>query len=104
MSNQLPPPESPLAPKYWRMETGGQLAPAIERLIHRQDLSPTDIHFIRAYFKQWVDSPVWEQNPGADKRYLRFLRRLRKSAGAIKTENDIRTWMRWAVSFGLDPL
>jgi len=53
----------PLAPKFWRHEPSGVLAPAIERYLNNVLLTVRDVSLIRAYFEQWVNSPVWDQNP-----------------------------------------
>jgi hypothetical protein len=102
--SKLPDPGSPEAPKYWVYETGGKLAPAIERYLLEQPLSPEDVIMIRAYFKQWIDSPAWDQNPNADTRSREVLRALRSRVGELQTSDDFDAWVSDAVAQGLDPL
>ena len=50
-------------PGYWRNESSGVLAPAVKRYLAGESLTLREIGLLRAYFRQWVDSPVWDQNP-----------------------------------------
>ena len=100
----LPSPDSPLAPKYWMHETSGKLAPAITRLINNEGLSADDILLIRSYLRQWIDSPVWDQNPEMTVKSRRALDQLRSRAKEIKNRADIDRWTYLAVEEGMDPL
>jgi hypothetical protein len=61
----IPRPEDPDAPKYWMNETSGVLKPIMRRLLSSEmlPLNPLEIAHLREYFRQWVDSPAWDQNP-----------------------------------------
>lgn len=97
------PASDPRAPHYWQHETSGVLRPAIGRLLDGAELAATDIVIIRAYFRQWVDSPVWDENPHAGEDDRR-LANLRKAARDIASRADIRQWLRDALAMGIDPL
>ena len=94
-------PDHPRAPKYWRNETGGRLQPAIEAYIRGEPLSTVHIGLIRAYLRQWIDSPVWAQD---DTSSMGKLRVLRESVDRIVTEADLDGWLHSAVALGIDPL
>jgi hypothetical protein len=91
----LPSPDSPLAPKYWRYETGGQLVPAVEKYLRGEALSVREVRWIAAYLRQWIASPVW----GAD-----GIARLRTSVERIQSRSDITNWLDAALALGIDPL
>lgn len=101
---KLPAPGDPDAPKYWANETGGELGPAIERVLRRRPLTERDIEFVRAYLKQWIDSPVWDLNPNADATAAAALSRLRASVGYIQTAAAVECWVKFAADEGMDPL
>ena len=63
-----------------------------------------EIGLLRAYFRQWVDSPVWDQNPHQDAARAGELSALRASAVAIETQKDLEQWVARSVEFGMDPL
>jgi hypothetical protein len=92
-----------MAPGYWMNETSGQLRPSIERYLTGAELSWRDLALIRAYLWQWIDSPVWDQNPGGpgggDE-----LKNLRASAARLTDRASIDRWLAVATDFGLDPL
>lgn len=88
-------------PNYWRNETAGYLAPAIMRYLNNLPLSDHDISLIRVYFRQWVDSPVWDQNPHG---VIPQLAALRASAREIRDRAAIDVWLMAAVAAGMDPL
>ena len=101
----LIPPDHPDAPKYWRYETGGDLRPAIERYLeHPRKVTVRDVVLIRAYIRQWIDSPVWDANPHATAESRRVLAALRIRATGISNLADISAWFAAAASNGLDPL
>jgi hypothetical protein len=91
------------APGYWMDETGGQLAPAIERYL-AGELRNGDIPLIRAYLRQWIDSPAWDNNPHLTADGVRELADLRSSVETIATREDIDGWLKIAIDKGLDPL
>lgn len=96
----LLPPDHPQAPKYWEYETGGQLAPAIQRYLENQPEQLADVALIRAYLRQWIDSPVWDA-PADTKGTLAELRR---TVRLLKTRKHIRDWLNCALDIGIDPL
>ena len=101
----LPAPDHPTAPKYWKYEAGGELAPAMERLIRREPLTDRDIVLIRDYFRQWVRSPVWDRNPHAGVHgATAALARLRADVDNLQSYRDIEAWESLAVDWGIDPL
>lgn len=102
---RLPPRGHPDAPKYWMHEVSGKLAEAVYLyLTHPESLGPTAIGLLRAYFRQWIDSPAWDLNPARNEADISKLNALRISAPLIRSLGDVNAWMRLAVEQGLDPL
>lgn len=101
---KLPAPGSPEAPKYWANEIGGELVPAMERLIRSEPLTDLDITLIRAYLFQWIDARVWDHNPHLGAAGAVELSQLRTAVGKIRSVGDIREWVAVAVDWGMDPL
>lgn len=97
-------PTDPRAPKFWRYETGGKLVPAIERYLRHEPGEAEDVDLIRAYLRQWIDSPAWGMNWEADAQYRRALAELRASVRAIHTRKDVTVWLEAALEEGIDPL
>jgi len=101
----LPAPDDPRAPKYWVYEPDGELAAAIGRLIRVESLTDRDYQLIRAYFRQWIDSPVWDMNPNHDVAgEAAALATLRAGVDGLATASDIHDWLRLADQTGVDPL
>jgi hypothetical protein len=101
----LPAPGDPAAPKYWKHETGGVLAFAVETyLMHRDMLTMRDIAYLRAYCEQWVDSPAWDANPHLTAASMRALADLRLDARVIFSLAALDNWIARAVAAGMDPL
>jgi hypothetical protein len=99
----LIPPSHPDAPKYWMHETSGQLAAAIQRYLRsRRLMKVRDVAMMRAYFRQWINSPVWDQNPHESSRAN--LGELRRTVEEIVSVEGIDMWLRLAEHAGLDPL
>lgn len=92
------------APGYWRNETSGQLAPAVMRYVNGASLSADDISLIRAYLRQWIDSPVWDDNPHLVPGECERLSRLRELARVLINRESIEAWVTLATDFGIDPL
>jgi hypothetical protein len=92
------------APGYWMDETGGQLAPAVERYLTNDELRNGDIPLIKVYLRQWINSPAWDNNPHLDADGVRELSDLRSSVETIATREDIDAWLKIAIDKGLDPL
>lgn len=101
---QLPAPDSAAAPKYWTFETGGELVPAVMRLLNHEPLSERDIALIRAYCRQWIESPVWDMNPEADAADAATLAMLRQAVDGLTTAARIHCWCRMADAEGMNPL
>lgn len=102
--NPLPHPASTEAPKYWMHETGGELKPAIARYLRDEPLSDRDVQWIRAYLKQWIDSPAWDANSSMDKYGRIDLAGLRQAARFLRDRAEIAEWLRRADELGIDPL
>jgi len=100
----LPDPASPEAPKYWMYEQGGELVPAVERYLRQEELSIRDIILIRAYLRQWVDSPVWDMNPTLTAEGKTALNNLRGKVLASRTKHQIDECIWMATRMGMDPL
>ena len=98
-------PDDPRAPKYWMYETSGVLAPVVERYLRRpRSMTLEDIAVMRAYLRQWIDSPAWDQNPHAPIAARLALADLRRRAKAIASVNDIHEFLAAAGREGIDPL
>jgi hypothetical protein len=91
-------------PKYWPNETSGKLQGPMTRYIGNQSLSADDILCIRAYLRQWIDSPAWDLNPAADNESRLELATLRTTARQIKSRQEINEWIAIATKLGMDPL
>jgi hypothetical protein len=98
----LLPPDHPQAPKYWMHETGGQLGPAMERYLKGEPEKPDDVNLIRAYLRQWIDSPVWSD--GVDGETRTELDELRTKAREIRSRLEIDMWLENASQLAIDPL
>lgn len=93
----LLPPDHPDAPKYWMLEIGDQLRPAIMRYLENEPLEAGDVDIIRAYLRQWIDSPVWNaEGEEVDD--------LRRKVREIRTRSDVCDWIEDALDLGIDPL
>lgn len=100
----LPSPDSPLAPKYWMHETGGELAPAVGRYIRNESLSGHDVYLIAAYLRQWIGSPVWLMNPDITDEGRKSILDLRINSRLITTRKQIDEWIAKAADMRIDPL
>jgi len=99
----LPHPASPEAPKYWAYETGGELQPAMKRYLEGKTLTVRQISLLRAYLRQWINSPVWEQ--ATDREEYRFaLGALRHRTESIITAQDVDLCIEAMIELGMDPL
>ena len=91
-------------PGYWMDETAGWLIPAMRRFLEEGELSARDLELIRAYIQQWIDSPVWDQNPAQTLSGRAELKTLRHLAHALTDRRSIADWLGRAEDQGLDPL
>jgi len=83
-------------------EVGGKLVPAMKRYLEGTRAFPDDVNLIRAYLRQWIDSPVWDH--GNEAEMQRDLDELRRKARELRTISDITTWVEQALDLGIDPL
>lgn len=101
----MPSPGSPEAPKYWMHETGGELAVAVKQYLEDPHaMTIRHIVLMRAYIRQWIDSPAWDQNPHMTSEDRAVLQELRASATRLSSARDISRWLRDALREGHDPL
>jgi hypothetical protein len=98
----LIPPDHPDAPRYWMYETGGKLVPAMERYLKGELAEPDDVNLIRAYLRQWIDSPVWDG--GAEGETRTSLDHLRRTVRQIASRAAVDMWLESALDLAIDPL
>lgn len=99
------PADNPLVPPgYWMHETSGVLKPVIQKFLAADDLTGREIHILRLYFQQWIDSPVWDKNPHATESSRLALQKLRDDAKRIECVDDAMYWIHAAQHAGMDPL
>lgn len=83
-------------PRYWQHETGPELRPAVEAYLNGRMLTLRQVAIFRLYLKQWIEAEVWAEDAE--------LYELRRLADQIKSEDDVKSWLRRADHFGIDPL
>ncbi len=89
-------------PGYWMHETSGVLRPAIEAyLVTQGPLSPEHVAAIRAYLRQWIESPDWFAGNAAETRILAGLRFM---VDGLVDRNTIDIWLMQALALNIDPL
>ena len=98
----LLPPDHPQAPRYWRYEIGGELRPAMERYLLNEPARPGDVSLIRAYLRQWIDSPVWDG--GVDGETRNALDGLRTRVHDLHNRLQVDMWLELALELGINPL
>jgi hypothetical protein len=92
-------------PGYWMAETSGELAPAVHRYLEGSELSVRDVVLLRAYLRQWIDSPVWDGKPSlTDEQGREELATLRSRARLLTDRASMDDWLALADEFGVDPL
>ena len=91
-------------PGYWMDETSGILRPAVEAYFRHEALNEAQIAALRAYLRQWINSPVWDQNPHATETDRELLAELRHGVDRLLTREAIDLWLYEAVAIGIDPL
>jgi len=91
-------------PGYWMNETSGVLRPAVEAYLAGGPMTPEQIAAMRAYLRQWVNSPVWDANPHAGTEAKLSLADLRTDIDHLVTRAAISIWIGRADALGLDPL
>lgn len=92
------------APGYWMHETSGVLRPAVEAFLRREALTGEQIAALRAYLRQWIMAPAWDQNPHATETDREILADLRARIGSLVTRRRIDLWLYDALVVGIDPL
>lgn len=82
-------------PGYWMNETSGKLRPAVEAYLRGGEMTAEDIAAMRAYFRQWIISPLWvgQQLPV-----------LRAAIDGLTSREAIAAWLARAEEEGIDPL
>lgn len=91
-------------PGYWINETSGVLRPAVEAYLAGDPLSDVEIAALRAYFRQWITSSVWDANPYVDVDTTAWLAGLRAGIDGLTSRKAIEDWLDEAVAGGMDPL
>jgi hypothetical protein len=91
-------------PGYWMHETSGVLRPAVEAYLNDEPLSRRQIAALRAYFRQWIASPVWDRNPHAGVRERAWLTRMRARVDQLTNRQALSDWIAEAIDNGIDPL
>jgi hypothetical protein len=91
-------------PGYWRFETSGVLRPAVEAYLNDAPLTTEQIAALRAYFRQWIGSPVWDQNPHSGPEEQGWLGRMRADIDGLTSRAAIERWIEAAIDGGIDPL
>lgn len=92
-------------PLYWRYEISGALAQAIAiYLTAPEQMTVRGVALIRAYLRQWVDSPVWDANPSHNEFSRAQLAELRHRARDLADVRQIDAWLDDALIQGIDPL
>jgi hypothetical protein len=90
------------APRYWRdhLSSYGE---SMGRYIAGEDMTIMDLMIVQTYLRQWVQSPVWEdeQRPAAARLALSLLR---MKARRANTREQLRSCMKMAAEMGMDPL
>jgi hypothetical protein len=91
-------------PGYWKDETSGVLRPAIEAYLNCETMQQPQIAAMRAYLRQWIMAPVWDQNPHAQPVHRRWLDGLRSRIDELTDRPAIENWLWDANEGGIDPL
>ena len=97
------PATAPQPPKYWTFEPR-DLSVAVHAYTAGEDLTVRDVALMRAYLKQWVDSPVWEGYPDETDGGRQWLAELRERVRAIASPDDIAQALSIMTARRMDPL
>jgi hypothetical protein len=81
----------------WTFEPS-ELSVAVHAYMAGEDLTVRDVALMRAYLKQWVDSPVWGDEG------LQWLAELRQRVRAIASPDDITQALSIMTAYRMDPL
>jgi hypothetical protein len=82
----------------------GVLRPAVEAYLKHEPMTEQHIAVMRAYLRQWISSPVWDQNPYNGPEEWAELAALRSTIDDLTNRNAIERWLDQAIEAGLDPL
>ena len=93
-----------MMPGYWMHETSGVLRPAVEAYLAGGKMTPEQIAAMRAYLRQWIMSPVWDENPHASEGHQQWLAMQRRLIDCLTSRPTIEAWIAGAVQMGMDPL
>jgi hypothetical protein len=83
-------------PGYWRDETTGVLLPAVTAYLRLEPMSDAQIAALRAYLRQWIMAPVWQD--------CAALAELRERIAGLTFREAIDDWLNDALLEGIDPL
>ena len=97
------PATAPQPPKYWTFEPP-ELSVAVHAYTAGKGLTVRDVALMRAYLKQWVDSPVWEGYPYETDGGRQWLAGLRERVRAIASPADIKQALSIMTARRMDPL
>jgi hypothetical protein len=97
------PNPAPQPPKYWTFEPR-ELGVAVHAYMAGKDLTVRDVLLMRAYLRQWVDSPVWEGYPYETDGGRQWLAELRERVRAIASRDDIAQCLSIMTARRMDPL
>ncbi len=92
------------SPSYWMAETSGVLRAAIVAFLDGSPLTDQHIAVLRAYFRQWCCSSLWDRNPFATSARRARLAALRLACDALLDREAIALWLERATELGMDPL
>jgi hypothetical protein len=101
---RIGPMEAFSFPCNWTDEISGYLGRAVLLYLQGQQLSTGEIGVLRSYFRQWIQSRVWDMNTHTTIESRRMLGMLRHSVGNIRSPREISRWLEDARSLGLNPL
>jgi hypothetical protein len=85
-------------------ETTGQLRPVVESYLRGGMLDRTQLRIMRAYLRQWIESPAWDKNPHKTEDVRKYLTELRAGVSDIDSMERLEQWLISAVAAGIDPL
>jgi hypothetical protein len=97
------PATAPQPPKYWIFERR-ELREAVRAYRAGKVLTVRDVALMRAYLRQWVNSPVWEMNPHETDGGRQWLAELRERVQAIASRGDIAQALSIMTARRMDPL
>lgn len=91
-------------PGYWMYEISGVLRAAVGAYLNDEPMTAQDIAAMRAYLRQWIGAPIWDQNPHAGPQERVWLAQMRARVDGLTSRAAINRWIDEATDQGLDPL